>query len=78
MPFDAEHEFVLLTGNPAPFEFAFVYEPATCAVEEYYKILVDNTEFDPPWLELDTTVYPPTIQILTDDAAYTGVYSVSV
>jgi len=46
----AQHEHVLFDGTPAPFEFAFVYEPANCNVDQYYKILIDNQEADPPWL----------------------------
>jgi len=76
--FDAQHEHVLLDGTPAPFEFSFVYEPASCKVDQYYKIMVDNQEMEPPWLKLDSTVHPPTVQILNDDVSYAGVYSVSI
>ena len=57
----AQHEHVLFDGSPAPFEFSFAYEPASCNLDQYYKIMVDNQEMDPSWLKIDSTVHPPTV-----------------
>jgi len=78
VPVDAQHEHVLFDGSPAPFAFSFAYEPASCNVDQYYKIMVDNQEMDPSWLKIDSTVHPPTAQIINDDTSYAGVYSVSI
>ena len=79
MTYEDQYEHVLLTTPPPPpLNFAFAYEPVNCNVDQYYKVLIDNQEADPAWLTIDPAVNPPTAQINLDDAAYEGVYSVSI